>query len=72
MKTPTAMVTNMPRIFFSEISRFSMAQSAPGSVTPLPRQWNRLEVLAISRAACMPLPDTSAMAKYTRPSRVGK
>ena len=71
-KMPPTMVTNMPRAAVSQISRLTRARRRPGDNTALPRQRYRLAVLAISKAAFMPLPETSPRQKQTRPSSNGK
>ncbi len=63
---PATMVTNMPRLLVSWISRLMMAMIAAGSSLRLPRQRNRLAALAMSRAALMPLPETSPRANGIR------
>ena len=62
----------MPRLAVSQISRLTSPSRSPGWCTLLPRQRTRLEALAISRAAWMPLPATSPRSKHMRPSGKAK
>ena len=66
------MVTNMPWLAVSQISRLITAMRAAGSRSPLPRQRKRLAVFAIRSAAFMPLPETSPTANAMAPSSRSK